>query len=82
MNEQLIVTLAHCHRRARSLSCYGALVHGRDVCRGGRAGDGPVGRPDPQGALRALLHDIGKIGIAESVLHKPARLTDEKSTST
>jgi HD-GYP domain-containing protein (c-di-GMP phosphodiesterase class II) len=26
----------------------------------------------------ALLHDIGKIGIADSVLQKPGRLTDEE----
>lgn len=26
----------------------------------------------------ALLHDIGKIGIAESILQKPSRLTDEE----
>ena len=26
----------------------------------------------------ALLHDVGKIGIADSVLQKPARLTDEE----
>ena len=26
----------------------------------------------------ALLHDIGKIGIPDSVLNKPARLTDEE----
>jgi energy-coupling factor transport system substrate-specific component len=28
----------------------------------------------------ALLHDIGKIGIPDSVLNKPARLTDEEYT--
>lgn len=26
----------------------------------------------------ALLHDIGKIGIPDSILNKPARLTDEE----
>ncbi|MEM7127734.1 MAG: diguanylate cyclase [Chloroflexota bacterium] len=26
----------------------------------------------------AYLHDIGKIGVAESILHKPARLTDDE----
>jgi diguanylate cyclase (GGDEF)-like protein/putative nucleotidyltransferase with HDIG domain len=29
----------------------------------------------------ALLHDIGKIGISEQLLHKPARLTDEEYVS-
>ena len=29
----------------------------------------------------ALLHDIGKIGISEQLLHKPARLTDEEYIS-
>jgi diguanylate cyclase (GGDEF)-like protein/PAS domain S-box-containing protein/putative nucleotidyltransferase with HDIG domain len=28
--------------------------------------------------LGALLHDIGKIGISEKILNKPARLTDEE----
>jgi HD-GYP domain-containing protein (c-di-GMP phosphodiesterase class II) len=28
--------------------------------------------------IGALLHDIGKIGIADSVLQKPGRLTDEE----
>jgi putative two-component system response regulator len=28
--------------------------------------------------LAAQLHDVGKIGIPDSILHKPARLTDEE----
>jgi diguanylate cyclase (GGDEF)-like protein/putative nucleotidyltransferase with HDIG domain len=28
----------------------------------------------------ALLHDIGKLGISEQILHKPARLTDNEYT--
>ncbi|MBI4567910.1 MAG: HD-GYP domain-containing protein, partial [Planctomycetes bacterium] len=28
--------------------------------------------------LSALLHDIGKIGVSEKILRKPARLTDEE----
>ena len=28
--------------------------------------------------LGALLHDIGKIGVAEAILNKPARLTDDE----
>jgi HD-GYP domain-containing protein (c-di-GMP phosphodiesterase class II) len=37
-------------------------------------------RPEEVERLRigALLHDIGKIGIADSVLQKPGRLTDEE----
>ncbi len=36
--------------------------------------------PDEQENLRkaALLHDIGKIGIPDSILNKPARLTDSE----
>lgn len=40
-----------------------------------------LGLPDDQIALArqgGLLHDIGKIGIKESVLYKPSRLTDEE----
>lgn len=29
-------------------------------------------------SMAALLHDIGKIGISDRILHKPARLTDEE----
>lgn len=29
-------------------------------------------------ALAALLHDIGKIGIPDAILLKPARLTEEE----
>lgn len=28
--------------------------------------------------LGALMHDIGKIGVKQSILHKPSRLTDEE----
>jgi len=28
--------------------------------------------------LSALMHDIGKIGISDSILHKPSKLTDEE----
>ncbi|WP_243428143.1 HD-GYP domain-containing protein [Clostridium rhizosphaerae] len=31
--------------------------------------------------IGALLHDIGKIGIKDSILNKPARLTAEEYTS-
>ncbi len=45
---------------------------------------GRLGVPEPQLpaiARGALLHDIGKIGIPDSILFKPARLTlDEKQT--
>jgi putative nucleotidyltransferase with HDIG domain len=39
--------------------------------------------PAPRLALRraALLHDIGKIGIEDRVLHKPTQLTDEEAGS-
>ena len=29
-------------------------------------------------AVGSLLHDLGKIGISERILHKPARLTQEE----
>ncbi len=32
-------------------------------------------------AIGALLHDVGKIGIPDQVLHKPGRLTDEEYQS-
>jgi len=40
-----------------------------------------AGMPDDQLPIirkGALLHDIGKIGIPDAVLHKPGRLTDEE----
>jgi putative nucleotidyltransferase with HDIG domain len=40
-----------------------------------------LGMPDPEVKtlkLGAQLHDIGKIGVREEILHKPARLTNEE----
>jgi energy-coupling factor transport system substrate-specific component len=40
-----------------------------------------MGLPDEECAIlkkSALLHDIGKIGIPDSILNKPGRLTDEE----
>ncbi len=39
---------------------------------------GLTGRHREQLVVGSLLHDVGKIGISERILHKPARLTQEE----
>ncbi len=55
--------------------------HLRGVCRISRDIARRVGIPDEQVEILvtgALLHDIGKVGIPDHILHKPGRLTDEE----
>ncbi len=64
---------------ARDQSVYG---HSRQVARYATAIAEEMGIRDPaeldEIRTAALLHDLGKVGVPESILHKPGRLTPEE----
>jgi putative nucleotidyltransferase with HDIG domain len=59
----------------------GTSAHSQRMIRLAEATARILGRPEEElelVRLGALLHDIGKIGIPEAILHKPGPLTDEE----
>jgi len=88
-NEHLVKKVSTIH--ARTLSTFASTVELRDEPTGGHSSRvahnsrvmGVALDLDPED-LRAvywagLLHDLGKIGIPEQILQKPARLTEEET---
>jgi diguanylate cyclase (GGDEF)-like protein/putative nucleotidyltransferase with HDIG domain len=77
LNEELLLTLA----RATDLRDPFVLEHSKHVARYAAmtAAELGLGEESIENIRKAgLLHDIGKLGIPESILFKPARLTDEE----
>ncbi len=77
MNEELFLTLA------KIIDARDPYVHGHaiQVANYARAIASELGLPADQVELirqAAFLHDIGKIGISEAVLHKPGKLTKDE----
>ena len=74
------------HALTRSIDAKDAYTrgHSQRVAELSRALARRIGLPDEQCEriyLSGLLHDIGKIGVPESVLTKPGRLTEEEFTA-
>ena len=61
-------------RHGRALEASGSLRHGAHACDRARLLD------DPSLEYGFLLHDVGKIGIPDSILQKPGALTREQRT--
>ncbi len=73
---QALTAAARAHDR-------GTSAHSQRLVRLAEATARLLGRPEEELhliRLGALLHDIGKIGIPEAILHKPGPLTDEEWT--
>lgn len=73
---QALTAAASAHDRSTS-------AHAQRLIRLAEATARKLGRPEEELhliRLGALLHDIGKIGIPEAILHKPGPLTEEEWT--
>lgn len=71
---QALTAAASAHDRSTS-------AHAQRMIRLAEATAHALGRPEEERhliRLGALLHDIGKIGIPETILHKPGPLTDDE----